>query len=69
MLIDCLAQIMGVVLDCRLGRILSEEALEEQSEFSGGRGVADGTFSLKLKRKEGAWQAFLRSFRRSSQGI
>ena len=30
MLIDCLAKIMGVVLDCRLGRILSEEALEEQ---------------------------------------
>ena len=55
MLIDCLAKIMGVVLDCRLSRILSEEALEGQSGFSGGRGVIDGTFSLKLalkRRKE-----------------
>ena len=51
MLIDCLAKIMGVVLDCRLGRILSEEALEEQSGFSGGIGVIDGTFSLKLALK------------------
>jgi hypothetical protein len=53
LLIDCLAKITGVVLDCRLGRILSEEALEEQNRFSGGRGVTDGTFSLKfgLKRR------------------
>ena len=51
-LIDCLAKTMGVVLGRRLGRILSEEALEEQSGFSGGRGVTDGTFSLKLALKQ-----------------
>ncbi len=38
-------------LDCRLGRILSEEALEEQIRFSGGKWVTDGTFSLKLALK------------------
>ena len=51
MLIDYLAKAMGVVLGCRLSRILSEEALEEQCGFSGGRGVTDGKFSLKLALK------------------
>ena len=51
MLIDCLAKVYCVIVDRRLGKILSEERLEEQCGFSGGRGVTDGTFSLKLALK------------------
>ncbi len=52
MLFDCLAKILSVNVDHRLGRILSEERLEDRCGLSGGRGVTDGTFSLKLALKK-----------------
>ncbi len=49
------AKMMSVVMDRRLGRIFSEERLEEHCGFSGDRGATDGTFYLKLdlKRRRG----------------
>ncbi len=53
MLLDAVSKLLSMIITSRLGKIMKEEGMEEQSDFTSGLGTSDGSFSLRqaLKRR------------------